>query len=486
MPEGMIFQAENQTSQESSEPAVQAANPVSPDSPPPVPVDHSSSRFPLKTLLKIALAVFTIVGILFIIFTLILPGFHKTQKSGNVTLTYWGLWEDENVMNPVIADFEKENPSIKVKYEKQDLNDYREKLTTRIGNGSGPDIFRFHNSWYPMLANDLIPFPKETIGRQEFSDNYYKVAEQDLVKNGAIYGIPLEIDTLALFVNTQIFSSASSVLGSPISVPKTWQEFIDVSQKLTTRDENGKIDIAGGGIGTYENVDHAPDIISLLFAQNGVNLADITKSSTKISDALTFYTNFALIENNVWDATLDNSLTAFSKEKLAMFFGYSRDYFAIKSLNPDINFKIVPVPQLLNSNKANIASYWAEGVSVKSVNQKEALLFMKFLAKKETQEKLYSEESKTRLFVEPYGNKNLADKLRDTDFFTFVDQADTAVSSPFVDGTFDNGLNDKLNNYLRDSVNAMLGSGSEQSSVETLLKGYSRVIGQYGTPPTSK
>lgn len=481
----MIFQAEEKSPQaSSSSPAPLSPSPVSPPPPPPVPVDHGGSRFPLKTLLKIAIAIFAIVAVLFVIFALILPNLHKTQKSGNAILNYWGLWEDQNIMNSVITDFEKENPSIKVKYEKQDPKAYREKLTTRIENGTGPDIFRFHNTWYPMLASDLLPLPKETIEKQEFSDNFYNVAQQDLIKNGAIYGIPLEIDTLVMYINPQIFDNASSTQGSAINVPKTWQEFIDSSQKLTTRDENGKIDIAGGGIGAYENVDHAPDIISLLFAQNGVDLADITKSSTKVSDALTFYTNFALIENNVWDGTLDNSLRAFAEEKLAMFFGYSWDYFAIKSLNPNINFKIVPVPQLLSSNKVNIASYWVEGVSAKSVHQKEALLFMKFLAKKETQEKLYSQQSKTRLFGEPYSNKNLAVKLKDTDVFTFVDQASSAVSSPFVDGTADNGLNDKLNNYLKDSVNAILANSSGESSTETLLKGYSQVLGQYGTPPS--
>ena len=38
--------------------------------------------------------------------------------------------------------------------------------------------------------------------------NYYPVANTDLIKNGAIYGIPLEVDTLELYVNTDLFKSA--------------------------------------------------------------------------------------------------------------------------------------------------------------------------------------------------------------------------------------------------------------------------------------
>jgi len=60
-----------------------------------------------------------------------------------------------------------------------------------------------------------------------------------------------------------------------------------------------------------------------------------------------------------------------------------------------------------------------------------------------------------------------------------VKQAGSATSSYFVDSTHDNGLNDKLNNYLKDSVNATLGGSSPQSATETLIKGFSQVIFLY-------
>ena len=111
---------------------------------------------------------------------------------------------------------------------------------------------------------------------------------------------------------------------------------------------------------------------------------------------------------------------------------------------------------------------------------------MKFLAREKTQEKLYQEASKTRLFGEPYSNKNLADKLKDTPYFIFVDQAKTAISSPFSDGTFDNGPNDKINNYLKDSINAILSGTSEESAADALIQGYLKAMAEYGleTPET--
>lgn len=452
MPEGTIFQDQNPTIQ----PAI-------------------STKSKRGRLIKLVAILFIIPIILFAISNIIFPQFNNS-KDKSVTLTYWGFREDSNTMAPIISDFEKENPNIKIVYSKQDPTDYREKLTTRIQNGTGPDIFKFHNTWYPMLSSELLPLPQETIEKKQFADSFYTVAQKDLIKNGAIYGIPLGMDTLVMYVNTKIFEDAE--------VPTTWQEFIDVSTKLTKRDENGRIVTAGAALGTFENVTHAPDIISLLFAQNGVDINNLANYTEKISDALQFYTNFSLIETNVWDSTLDPSLSAFSQGKLAMFFGYYWDYFEIKKVNPNLTFKVMPVPQLLTSSKFNIASYWADGVSTKSQNQKEALLFMKFLAKKETAQKFHQEQSKVRTLAEPYGNKNLAEELKGTEAYVFVDQAKTAVSSPFVDNTRDNGLNDRLNSVLKETITDILGSGGLEGATRTLLEGYSQVTGEYAPKPT--
>ncbi|MBI2621928.1 MAG: sugar ABC transporter substrate-binding protein [Candidatus Levybacteria bacterium] len=441
-----------------------------------------SSRSPVKRLIILGFILLIIPIILFVILNIIFPQFNSASDK-ETTLIYWGIREEESTIDSIISDFEKENPNINVTYLKQDPIDYREKLTTRIENGTGPDIFKFHNSWYPMFSGQLLPLPQETIEKKEFAQNFYDIAQRDLIRNGAIYGIPMEMDTLALFINTQIFEEASREQNTTISPPATWQEFIDVSMKLTKRDESGKIVIAGASIGTFENITHAPDIISLLFAQNGVDPNDLLGSEDKASDALRFYTNFALIETSVWDLTLDPSITLFYQGKLAMFFGYFGDYFEIKKANPNLVFKIVPVPQLLSGKKVNIASYWADGVSTSSKNQKEALLFMKFLARPETAQKLYQEQSKVKSLGQPYGNKNLAEDLKGSDAYIFVDQAKTAVSSPFIGGTFDNGLNESLNSILGVAIEHILSGGDVGSATRNLLEGYQVVISEHTSIP---
>ncbi len=318
-----------------------------------------------------------------------------------------------------------------------------------------------------------MPLPQSVIGKEDFSKNYYPVAKSDLIKNGAIYGIPLQMDTLNLYINKDLFQSAG------LKPPTSWIEFSNDSRQLTVKDENNNIKTAGAAMGTFDNITHAPDIISMLFVQNGVDLNNISSNSGAASDALNFYSSFALSPSNVWDNKLDQSIKMFASGSLAMYFGYSWDFFTIKSINPNLPFDIVPVPNLPGQN-ATIASYWVEGVSSRSKHQKEALLFMKYLAQKEVAQKLFTEESKTRNFGEPYARVDLTDSLKNTIIYPFVASAPNAVSSFFVDGTYDNGLNSQMNTYLGNAVNSILTGTSPQSAVDTLSKGVTQVLKQYG------
>ena len=428
----------------------------------------------LKKIIKLVFGVLAVIFLGFVIFGLVVPILHKKPKSEKTTLLYWGLWEDSKVMQPIISDCERQYPNITVNFVKQDIKQYRERLVTRIQNGTGPDVFRFHNTWWPMLSNILVPLPKDTITKTDFEKWFYKVAQNDLVKNGAIYGIPLEIDTLSLYINTEVFKARG------LSSPKDWIDFSNIARQLTVKDERGKIATAGAAVGTFGNITHAGDVVSLFLVQNGTDLNDISSTEQLASEALSFYTSFAL-NDKVWDDTFDPSVLSFAQGNLAMLFGYSRDFFTIKSIDPNLSFEIYPVPHLPQQNMT-IASYWVEGVSIKSKYQKEAMLLIKYLAQKETQQKLFTEQSKTRAVGLPYGRRDLANLLKDNaNVYPFISQAEGAISSFFASDTYDNGLNSQMNNYLEDAVNAILTGSSSQTAVDTLQKGVSQILQQYAT-----
>lgn len=453
------------------EPVSGGTVPPPPASPPP----PRTSRFAFfnKKMLFALSGILLLVVIGFIGSRVVGSFFNKGEQE-QVTLTYWGLWEDTPVMEAVLADFEKEHPNIKVDYSKKDIKQYRQSLVTQINNGNGPDVFRYHNSWTPTIQNLLLPLSQDVITPEEFQSVYFPVVQKDLVKQGAIYGIPLGMDTIALFVNTEIFEAA----GAP--VPTTWNDFVSVAKELTVKDSEGEIRTAGAALGTYDNITHAPDIISVLLVQNGTDFSQFSKTLPNTQQALQFYTSFAQGEDSVWNETLDPSRIAFAKGNLAMYFGYSWDIFLIQELNPQLSFTTHQVPAL-PGRSMSIASYWVEGVSSQSKHQEEAMLLMKYLAKPETAQKLYQESAKVRLFGEPYARRDLAETLTSNPMvYPFVSQAETAVSSYFVSDTYDEGLNNPLNAYLGNAVRAMSGNTSAETAIETLSEGVSQVLSRYG------
>lgn len=471
MDENTIFKPINAFQEQTGfQPQAPVGNPIV--SPPPEKLPSSPPPSMFLKILKILLGVIIILGISLFVYNVVLPKFFPA-KVNPTTLTYWGLLEDASVMTPIIAGFESEHPSIKVEYIKQDIEQYKEKLVTRSNNGNGPDIFRFHNTWVSQLSTLLLPLPNDVISKENFSKDYYPVIKSDLIKNGAIYGLPLQIDTLNLYINRDLFQAAG------LKPPTTWIDFANFARQLTVKDENNNIKTAGAAMGTFSNVTHAPDIVSMLLVQNGVGLDDIASNLPAAGDALNFYSSFAVPSANVWDDTLDQSVKAFASGNLAMYFGYSWDFFTIKSLNPNLSFDIYSVPSLPGQN-ITIASYWVEGISSKTKHQKEAILFMQYLAKKETAQRLFVEESKTRNFGEPYARVDLAESLSNSVAYPFVSNAPSSVSSPFVDGTYDNGLNTQMTGHLKTAVNSILEGTSSEEAAETLSQGVAQALKQYG------
>lgn len=425
-----------------------------------------------KGKLKLILIIAGVILILLILLFIFLP---KNQKTRDVTLVWWGLWEDNSTMQPIIDAFEKENPHIKINYIKQDPQKYRETLLTRINNGSGPDIFRYHNTWTPAITSVLAPLPKDVITLEDFSKQYYPVMQNDLIKNGAIYGIPIGADTLALFINTDLLSSAN------LTVPRDWNQFISAAKQLTQKDPDTKeIKVAGAALGTYGNITHAADILSVMFLQQNVSLTKITEENDNLVAAIKFYASFSRGADAVWDKSLDNSQLAFAKGQLAMYFGFSWDIFTIEQLRAGnkFNYTINPVPSLAGGKSISVASYWAEGVSSRGKNQREAMIFMKYLTQKDTLERFYTQGSKTRPFGEPYPRADMASELSGNPLvYPFISQLDSAGSSYFASNTSDGdtGLNSRANAYLENALNSV---SANYSSADTVIKDLKTGVGK--------
>lgn len=476
LPQSNAFSQPVSTTQPAGSQPGASPQPVTTPSPPAPPLSPAAHNHFLRYKKWLKMGVFIVLLLLvgsFLITRVMFPMF--SPKDQQITLTFWGLWDDPSVMKSIITDFEKKHPLIKVTYVRQDIQEYRERLATRIPNGEGPDIYFFHNSWTGMMGGLLSPLPTDIITPESFQKTYYPVAQYDLMRQGGIYGIPLGIDTLALFVNTDLKNAAG------VTIPENWDDFDAAAQKMTVRDEMGKITTAGASMGSIDNIEHSYDILSLLFVQNGVKLHDITSSSEQVIGALKFYTKYLQGDTQTWDSTLDPALLAFSQGKVGFYFGYSWDVLFIKQVNENLPFTIHEVPSLPNRDMT-IASYWAVGTSIKSKHQKESQLFLSYLTDKNTIKKLYEESAKARGFGLPYARVDLAKSLLDDQILgPFIAQAPLARSTYFSSNTYDNGINTKMNAYLGNAVRSVNdNSTSVENAVEIMLQGVEQVAREYG------
>ncbi|MCL4360293.1 extracellular solute-binding protein [Patescibacteria group bacterium] len=390
-----------------------------------------------------------------------------------VTISYWGLWEDSPVLESVLRDFEAKNPHIHVIYTRQSPQQYRQRLQAAIDRGDGPDVFRFHNTWVAMLRTELAKVPATVITPAAFASTYYKVASADLVAGSAIYGIPMEIDGLGLYYNEDLFSAAG------VSPPQTWEDVLNVVPKLTVKD-GSTITTSAIALGTTGNIENYSDILATMMMQNGASLAQPTGKEAE--ETLIFYHKFSDPADPVytWNDTLDNSIYAFATGKVAMIMAPSWRAFDIKQINPNLHFKIVPIPQL-PGNTVTWASYWAEGVSAKSKNPDAAWQFLQYLTSADVETKLYTQESQERLFGEPYARVDLGRSLlSDPLVGAYISQAQTAKSFPLASRTFDDGINDQLIKYLGDAVNGLSQGSAPTAVLQTAAAGFQQVLAKYG------
>lgn len=449
---------------------VVADNPFTTNTPtPPKPKGPGLKRILLMLILLVVL-----LGIGFFAFRLV--GNFLASRQTKV-LQYWGLWENEQMVKGIIDEYQSLHPDVQVVYTRQNPKQYRERLQAQISQETGPDLFRFHSTWVPMLKDSLAPSGKTGYTSDEFRSTFYPVATDDLVVSGAVYGVPLMFDGLGLYYNEDLLRSAG------VTPPTTWVKFTEAAKILTVKDETGKIVTAGAALGVTSNIEHYSDILAVMMLQNGANLANPT--SDEAQQALTFYRQFAQAPNNVWDETLDNSILAFASGQVGFIFAPSWQAFTIMENNPQLKFQIIPIPQL-EGTTINWASYWAEGVSKNSPHKDEAWEFLKFLSSKETMIKSYTEQAKIRPFGEPYARVDLAQTLIDAPYVgAYIRQAPTAQSFYVSSRTFDNGINDRMIKYVEDAINSQGLGVSAQAALSTMGQGFAQVLSSYGLPVTA-
>ena len=388
------------------------------------------------------------------------------ELSEPVTLKYWRGFDGEDDFAEIIAAYRQRHPNVNIEYKKLRYEEYEQALLTGWADDQGPDIFTIHNTWVgkykdriaPMPESIKLPYVAELDNRtnktiradykqvqlmtlMEIKNKFADAVYQDVVRDDKVLGLPLSVDSLALFYNRTLLDN-----GQITKVPATWVELKEAVKRLTIKDETGSIVQSGIALGIGDNINRAADILALLMMQNGTQMAESAggqatfnsvspyiadKSFKPGVDALRFYTDFASPTKDVysWNSSMPEAVEAFIAGKVAMILGYAYQLPLIRSQGARLNIGVAEVPHI-NANgsdalgsKINLASYWVETVAKKTKYQNYGWDFLAFATSEEAALKYLTKTKK------PTALRALVDKqINDYALAPFVNQILTAKS----------------------------------------------------------
>ena len=352
------------------------------------------------------------------------------ESSENVTLRYaiWGASQQEISQQLADAFHEKyPNITVEVEYTPQNTGEYWTKLESSCTGGSAPDVFWMngvHADTY-MEGGMMLPLTEMVANSQEIDieKDYPSMLSNLYIRNGEVYAIPKDFDTIAVWYNKKIFDDAG------VEYPKdgwTWDEMIETARKLTDSDKGiyGITAVFGGQQYYYPTIS----------ANGGFILANDFKSSGYDSEG-------TIKGLQCWVDLIDEGLsptleqltdtgsnTLFESGRLAMLWAGSWNvatFMKNEQLNTVVD--VVGTPSF-NGQNGNCINGLGIGIYANTAHPEEAKLFVEWLGSKEGQEiqgksgtVISARYDCQPLFAEMYPELNLQ---------SYLDQVDVAMLYP--------------------------------------------------------
>lgn len=307
----------------------------------------------------------------------------NTDLSGTLTIL---SWYDESKAQPVLDAFKAKYPNVNVDFQySPPVQDYVEKLSTLLYSGAGPDIF------YMALENreDLIK------GNYclDLSEESYMVdgrvpdsVKTTYGKDGKAYCLAVDCWAGGIFYNKDLFAQVGVE-----EEPKTWEEFLEVCQKLQDAGITPIMDNCQDAAVNFT----APLYGSEVVAKNAGVVQEIYDGTATFKDTWTEPIAMwkQLVDNGYLSAdmlgsTSDEIVTAFATGQVAMIMTGSWSLNTIDSINPEMNYECMAVP-------GTEAGYYCGAINVglcinsASENTELAKAFLEFAASPEGLEAQY-------------------------------------------------------------------------------------------------
>ena len=328
----------------------------------------------------ILIAIFSIGAIAGLVtVTMIKGGSNPEDQIYGQSVIVWGTFE-QTVFDKVISDIKNTDKAFSVvSYKKIDERSFEGELLNAIAEGNSPDLVLVPHTMLVSYRSKFTATPFTTYPERTFKDAYIDGANIFMMNDG-IYGIPMAVDPLVMYWNRNLFANAG--LANP---PKTWESLVAESTPLLTEaDAKYVLSKSAIGLGEFININHAKEILSMLFFQSGTTIVEEDENRYRIvlntsieggsppgQAALSFFTQFASPGSRAytWNRSRPLDRAAFTGGSLAMYFGFASERKAPEDANPNLSFDIAPGPQSQGATaQRNYGTFYAFGIPKASRN----------------------------------------------------------------------------------------------------------------------
>ncbi len=171
-----------------------------------------------------------------ILLALVLSGCHG-QSRDVTTLRFWAMGREGEVVRDLVAEFEAQNPDLRVDVQQVPWSAAHEKLLTAFVGKATPDIAQLGNTWVSEFSALDALAPLDTLvasSRVVNSRDQFAGIWQTNIIGGRLFGIPWYVDTRVLFYRTDLLAAAGYA-----SAPRTWQTWRAAMAAVTAKGGKG-------------------------------------------------------------------------------------------------------------------------------------------------------------------------------------------------------------------------------------------------------
>lgn len=152
----------------------------------------------------------------------LLPVGCATRAESPVTLRFWAMGREGEVVAELVREFEAEHPGVRVQVEQIPWSAAHEKLLTAHVGRSSPDVAQLGNSWMPEFhaLRALRPVPATLAAAGVTREASFEGIWDTNVFDSVAFGVPWYVDTRVLFYRRDLFERAGVH-----SMPGDWAGF---------------------------------------------------------------------------------------------------------------------------------------------------------------------------------------------------------------------------------------------------------------------